>query len=78
MPIVRTIVAVPAAIPVTTPVEGSTLTFGSGLLHVPVPGVLLTVMVPFSQTHIGLGPVIVLGNAWTVTTTVLLHPVDRL
>jgi hypothetical protein len=63
IPIVRTMVAVPAVRPVTTPVEGSTETVGSVLPHVPVNGVLLSVIVAFSQTHIGDGPVITEGNA---------------
>jgi hypothetical protein len=66
---------VPAAIPVTAPVTGFTATDPLGLLHIPPAGLLLSVTVAFSHTHIGEAPVIVDGNACTVTIAVLLQPV---
>jgi len=76
MPTVLLMVAVPALIPVTAPVPGLTDTVASGLLHTPL-GALLNVIVLFSHTHIGEGPVITDGSACTVTVAELLQPVER-
>lgn len=63
----------PADSPVTVPPRLLTLTVASGLLHTPPPGVLVKEIVAFSQTHIGDGPVMIEGSAYTVTIAVLLQ-----
>jgi hypothetical protein len=64
-------VAVPAFVPVTAPVVGFTDTLPLGLLHTPPAGVLDKVTVDPLHTTNGVGPVIAVGSAYTVTATVL-------
>ena len=64
--------AVPAAIPVTTPVDTPTVAFVLPLVHVPpVTGSLRLVVAPMQTVAV---PVIGEGNAFTVTTFVTAHP----
>ncbi len=70
---VYVIVAVPAEIPVTTPVVLPTVaTPGALLVHVP-PGVA-SVNVIVEPTHTADGPAITAGNAFTVITLVVEQP----
>lgn len=67
------IIAVPAAIPVTTPVdEPIVATEGVLLVHVPPPGVLESVVV--FPAHIIAVPKIPVGPALTETVIVALQP----
>lgn len=66
---------VPAAIPASTPVVTSTVpAAGLLLVHVPPGVVVLSAVVPFSHTVVGDG-LMADGNAYTVTTAVVRHPV---
>lgn len=66
------ITAVPAAMPVTVPVDGFTVAIdGLELLHVPPVGEPVSVLVEL--THMVVVPEIV-GSGLTVTTTVLTQP----
>jgi hypothetical protein len=73
VPCVYVIVAVPGVTPVTSPVDGFTLTLPLLLLHAPPNGVLDRVTVEF--LHTASGPVGTVGNAYTVTATVWRQPV---
>ena len=67
------IVVVPAAIPVTTPAASIVPAAGLLLLHVP-PAVVLASAVVWPMQTVGV-PVMIAGEAITVTTTDAEHPV---
>ena len=69
-------VDVPAALPVTIPVDGSIVALPLLLVHVPPAGVEFNVVVSPIQTPVP--PVIVVGLGFTVTTVVLMQPVPSI
>ena len=65
---------VPTSNPVTTPLPDPMDTLALLLVHVPPAGVEFNVLVNPAQT--ANVPVIPVGKGLTVTTTVVIHPVD--